>query len=431
MSAPYRIKTVVAENGERLSLLLDDVTGVPLFKPTAYILTEVRMRNRAGNTVKSHLVAIEAMLIHFKTVGIDIEQRIASGSILELWEVDSLAGAMRVTIQELVSRMALAGGIAPMKSPGKVTSPEALRQRAPRTEERRVDQASAANRMRVVHGYLCWLANHRLSRLDPQSESFARLLAMRDMTLSAIKGRTPAKTGRASRREGLPPEARRALLECIRPDSPENPWVEPAARRRNQLMIELLYWLGLRRGELLAIKIGDINLRDNTITIHRRPDDPDDPRPEQPTAKTLGRIMPLSWGLAQAVHCYLAERRAIRGSRRHPFLFVDTDHGRPLSIRSLSHVFSRLNERHADRLGTITAHVLRHDWNDRFSELMDRRGSSGPDEEKQRSHLMGWREGSGTAALYTKRHTRYKATETSLRMQERTVGEEAGNAVHE
>jgi hypothetical protein len=32
---------------------------------------------------------------------------------------------------------------------------------------------------------------------------------------------------------------------------------------------------------------------------------------------------------------------------------------------------------------------------------------------------MGWKEGSGTAAVYTKRHTRKKAREASLQLQRR------------
>jgi hypothetical protein len=42
MMSPWRIRTIVSGNGERLPLLIDRATGVPLFDPTLYALTEVR-----------------------------------------------------------------------------------------------------------------------------------------------------------------------------------------------------------------------------------------------------------------------------------------------------------------------------------------------------------------------------------------------------
>jgi hypothetical protein len=60
----YRIKTVVMENGERLPTLLDDTTGLPVFEPMAYILSEARARGLAANTITAQLAAIEFLLIH-------------------------------------------------------------------------------------------------------------------------------------------------------------------------------------------------------------------------------------------------------------------------------------------------------------------------------------------------------------------------------
>jgi hypothetical protein len=39
-----------------MPLLIERATGVPLFDPTVYALTEVRARNRAVNTIQQHLV---------------------------------------------------------------------------------------------------------------------------------------------------------------------------------------------------------------------------------------------------------------------------------------------------------------------------------------------------------------------------------------
>jgi integrase len=65
----------------------------------------------------------------------------------------------------------------------------------------------------------------------------------------------------------------------------------------------------------------------------------------------------------------------------------------------------------------LSPHVLRHTWNDRFSEFMDQSGATPEEEEKMRKQQMGWSDRSKMAATYTRRHTRRKTNEASLAMQ--------------
>ena len=71
-------------------------------------------------------------------------------------------------------------------------------------------------------------------------------------------------------------------------------------------------------------------------------------------------------------------------------------------------------------LATLHAHELRHTWNNRFSEYMDAKvdAPTPEEQEKQRSYLQGWKQGSGSAAIYTKRFTREKALEAGLKLQD-------------
>ena len=70
-------------------------------------------------------------------------------------------------------------------------------------------------------------------------------------------------------------------------------------------------------------------------------------------------------------------------------------------------------------LASLHAHELRHTWNNRFSEYMDTKVNAPTQEEqeRQRSYLQGWKTGSGSAEIYTKRFTREKAIEVSLKLQ--------------
>jgi hypothetical protein len=49
-------------------------------------------------------------------------------------------------------------------------------------------------------------------------------------------------------------------------------------------------------------------------------------------------------------------------------------------------------------------------------------------EEKMRSYMMGWKEGSGTAATYTRRHTERMAREAQLKLQGRRNGGQQWNS---
>src|SRR5690606_36441828 len=141
----------------------------------------------------------------------------------------------------------------------------------------------------------------------------------------------------------------------------------------------------------------------------RRPDDKDDFRVDAPHVKTQGRILPLSDALAKELHIYISEdRRSVPGAGKHGYLLVThkagPSLGQPLSLKGYQKVMTEL-KRQSPALHEITGHMLRHTWNRRFSEKFDAMGEPpSPERQEQiRSYLMGWREGSGTAATYNKR----------------------------
>ncbi len=59
MLNPYVVKVVKFSSGERFPVLLDTRVGVPLFDPTVYVLTKLRGRNRAANTIELTLRPFE------------------------------------------------------------------------------------------------------------------------------------------------------------------------------------------------------------------------------------------------------------------------------------------------------------------------------------------------------------------------------------
>jgi integrase len=194
------------------------------------------------------------------------------------------------------------------------------------------------------------------------------------------------------------------------------------AQKRNYLIILWLLRLGLRRGELLGLRVSDIDFVRGRVTILRRADDIDDPRTLQPNAKTLPRQLELDRELIELTEDYvLSDRLAFARARRHDFLFVASGTGLPLSLPSITKLFRVLSAQPAMQATPLCAHLLRHTWNERFSEIVDLKGVPEETEKRVRSYLMGWSDISKSAAWYTRRHVKKKAASISVAMQEHAL----------
>jgi integrase len=208
------------------------------------------------------------------------------------------------------------------------------------------------------------------------------------------------------------------LREVISPESPNNPWTNPFVRVRNQVFIEHLLGVGARQGEALKQKTEHVNMNRLEVRVERAPDDADDSRRTEPNVKRLGRVLPIDEPLATYLFDYITDwRSSIPGSERSKYLFLSIA-GNPLSQESVHKIFRTLRARIPDLPRNLSAHLLRHTWNDNYSLLMDRNRVQEADEVRTRSYLMGWKEGSGTAARYTRRSTRNRANKFSRELQQ-------------
>jgi integrase len=419
----YRVKTVVLSNGERLPMLVD-ACGQPVFEPTVYSLTELRVRNRATNTIDNTLRALLVFCLFLDLRKIDLKKRLEAAQLLSLGEVEDLVRLCRLPVERLTLMLDDTRTTLPVAP---AVSLEKHRRRLRAESPTEIVPASAATRLRDIRNYVGWLVANRSSRPGADDAYRSALESAREFVVGAIEARLPSGDSRGSlgHREGLDPEVVARMLQVIDPRSTENPWRDQHSQYRNALIIRWLYWLGLRRGELLGIRVSDIDFRKATVVVARRADDPSDPRRYQPTVKTRAREIPLSPGLLDETYAYVMNHRAVQpGARKHDFLFVSEDNGAPLSISSLTKIFLILRTKCPDLPRDLSAHVLRHTWNDRYSETMDKRQVAEESEKKMRSYLMGWSETSGTAAIYTRRHIRKRAQEASLAMQERLFRQE-------
>lgn len=413
MANPYIVRTLILASGERLPILMDTRVGKPLFAPTIYSLTQLRGRNLAANTIEQSLRSVMVLLLFLEQREIDLEARLRDGLILDMAEIESLANACKLHVSDMVAAPQV------VSKPARVTSIERYRIRPAIVGPKSVDGNSAANRIRGITDYLSWLAKTQLLKFPAGNPAFLALEAKRQMVVEAFKARIPEGGSRnvLDARMGLSSGAAARLMTVIARNSPENPWSGEFARCRNELIFRWLYAFGLRRGELLNVKVSDIDFRKETITVVRRADALEDPRRQQPTVKTRDRVLPIPPDLCRLTHEYVMNaRRRWAGARKHEYLFVADKTGAPMSLSALNKCFAFLRSRISDLPDDLSPHVLRHTWNDNFSALMDRNKTADSDEQKMRSVLMGWSETSGTAIKYTRRHVRQKANHASLLM---------------
>ena len=405
MEATHRIVKCRWQSGERYRMLVDGETGQPLWWPTLFITTQLRNAGQSVATMEAALGAIHVLLAYAATHGIDLEQRVLSGQYLALNEVDALSDSA----QRSFDRIRHLGGT---------------------RRARRVCSAHHYNRLSWIATYLEWYA-HAI-RDNRRTRDDAKAI---ETVVKRIRRRRPRQgRGVSIRDRALTDEQCDRLLKVIEPGHPDNPFEDQRAAERNELVVLMLLWLGVRRGELLGIQVPDIDWQEQRLNIHRRADDPEDPRMLQPRTKTLARGVPLFADLIERIDRYVrGARRQTKGANSHRYLLVvhrkGPHEGEPLSVPGLTKVFA-VFRRCDPLLAGVHPHALRHTWNLKFSRALDGRPTderASPGEEQQvRSHLMGWQPGSRAAAIYNQRHLSEKAQEVARVMHEKATGNADG-----
>lgn len=411
MALDIEQRAVVAEDGERFSLLLGGLPRSPLFRPTVFSIAMRRSAGLAANTLVRDDGALMHLLVWADFQKIDLESRFAGGEFLTPTEVQAFARATKLSLKQLRSIRPT-----PQRNPSLSTGTEQFRSPSVPSKSG-VRSATSGYKLWLAGQYLDWLAGDTAPSFKDSGSRTTRSVDKRTM-LDAIEGQLTKFNGPAATpREGLTEVQQALLRDVVRPTSPSNPWLHPFVRVRNQLIIEYFLSEGTRRGESLKQVISDIDFTSNLIAVVRRPDDPKDSRAREPNVKRAGRVLPMAESLADLLTEYIVSwRSAIPAARRHDFLFVNKD-GAPLSKESVQKLFGTVRRKAPGFPKRLAAHLLRHTWNDNFSIQMDANGVAPANEVRDRSYLMGWSEHSGSAARYTTRSTRKRANEHSLKMQ--------------
>lgn len=411
----YIAKRVRFQNGEHHSVLAGP-EGLPVHAVTLF-LQRFRKQGRAANTI--HYVC-QCLALLYRELdakpSIDLLGRLRTGQFLTRAEMSRLTETTQYRMDEFI--------VEEYDETAQVVNLSSVRARRRKVVEETepVGKANTANRMRYIASYLGFLADYYAHELPPKECKQLKSDALDALT--TFKAQVPKVTKRAQlgAREGLSLEDQERLLRIVHPESPDNPWARNFVRHRNWVIVMLLLATGMRSGELLGLQIGDLNQQLSQLGVLRRADAKEEPRPIPIATKTKDRELELRPGIMRQLMIHISkERHQIRAARKYPQVFVAQD-GMPLSTRSIGKIFQQLREACPGLPVTLTSHVMRHTWNERFSEQADAMGMSEVDEARARNEQQGWAEDSLSARNYTRRHARRKGREIALKLQEALDG---------
>lgn len=390
---PYTIKTFMTRSGERFSQLYDTETpGLPLFYPTAFVARF--LRSATHETQKVYLAVIKRICEWEFTKQVDLANCFHRSKFLTCAQIDDLANHLRA------SKLGGKGEV--------IGSPKYNTYVAYATE------------------YLRWLAQEVITDWNTVNVR-ASIEAQSDMLLKKKIRKSGSKSSQNRRvvTKSLTTASSGKLLSLFeQPFEGITRTQDLGSRIRNIVMLRILYETGMRVGELLGLKLKNFSNATGedsaTLEITRNHHDEFDSRLNQPVAKTLGRTLPISESLEAQLDEYCNNWRAEVegvGFSDEDFIFVIHRAGRTLGQAlpksSFDSGLSNL-KKSFPALTPIHPHLLRHDWNYRFSMKVDAIDMSFEEERQLREYLMGWAPGSAMSNRYNYRHVQEKSLEVGL-----------------
>lgn len=360
-----RIEVMKFKSGERYPMLLGD-DGVPDFWVTHYVTQNLR-NDKASTTIVQYLKSF----IHFKKWermnDRSILDEIYSGKIPNSDEIKKIKEHCNFQSKALLE-----------KKIGKVTDMSQFHL-SKSMDKPTVSKNHFNTRIAHIADFLSFIGQERVKHKPTAAKLTDELKKME----KEFKKNKPKRTLKKSSvdKSGIPDDVFEDFIEVARPGSLYNPFKNMDIQFRNYIILQVFYETGFRCSELLALRIGDIGSEiDNpTLTIERRHDSKDDPRPREPTAKTLGRTVRISSELRSLLHFYIKNQRAqTETSISHPFIFVSHkskkgsyESGKPIVQQTINDIFNFIKKVNPERFWGVTPHLFRHYFNQLVSAQID------------------------------------------------------------
>ncbi|QNT40527.1 hypothetical protein ICJ54_24275 [Pseudomonas asiatica] len=216
--AHYAIKLVRLESGERLPILCDRQSGLPIHRVTLWVLTELRAVNLSVSTIQQALQSIMVLLNVLDELEIDLVERLYGGAFLTVGEIELVARRCKFPAGEVAKSLGAMSG-------GKVN---AVKKSSPQ-----VSVSTVSIRLYYIKRYLGWLATTHLMAIGAGSPNFLPLEKLKVLVLESVQARIPS--GRhylgSGSKAGLSESDLKLMQRYVAPDFEANPWGEPTFGR--------------------------------------------------------------------------------------------------------------------------------------------------------------------------------------------------------
>ncbi len=406
----------VLGEGERVPMLHDE-HGVPLFYPTLFATSQLRNAGAAANSIRNKLADLVVLQRWEHVHGRDLISEFRCGEFLTVADVVSLRDFAKLDMRDLKSigdKQQQCGVVVDFLEARIASSPV----------QGVIGGQQHFNRMSTFADYLEFVAS-----VVTQHQNSPRIAQEITRMARAIRKHRPRGLAKQLSDDldlrSPPSELIERFMAIGAEGDPRNPFRHPDVQLRNAIIFGLLRYTGMRRGELLGLRLDQIDLgHEPHVWIRRNQDDKYDSRRYQPVAKTKERPLSLPESLANQIDRYIFKVRSkISPAKRHPYLFVShrkgSTWGRPLSVSALnSQIFARM--RAVDpAFEAIHPHAFRHHFNYEISVSIDEHNAQIRSAEKGtqaqaiseareldvRAFLNGHRS-KASGAVYNRRHIR-------------------------
>lgn len=353
-----KVETISHEDGVQLPILIDD-DGLPIVAPNEFILGR---RELSTNTLTRNLKELAVLYKWLNHTKINPVQRISS--TVSFKEAEIKGGLIECLRRDFSSDR---------KVQKFVITPQTFNQR-----------------LTTVRQYFSWLYEVHIGsmlfndiRYERTRDQKNRLLAWLDS--SFIKA-PPSNKGQA---KGLNADQAKFLVSVLDPNESELFGRDPAVRFRNYISIMIMLNYGLRPGELLTLRVEDIEFGGiSALRVKRRPDDPNDLRKPRPKIKRNGRVLPLdNPKFAKQLDDFIMiwrEQLEAKSVKESDYLIL-SDEGQPLSQPSITQLFQIIRKRYPNQLPkNLTAKSLRHTFTGNMEKQLRKNGL---DEDKRAEAL--------------------------------------------
>ncbi len=353
-----KVEIIRHKTGDLLPLLLDD-DNLPIPAPNEFIISR---RALSPNTLVRNLRELAVLYRWLKREKIDLESRISSKQAFT--EAEIKGGLVEFLRRDQENRHSVKK---------MVVKPNTFNQR-----------------LTSIRQYLAWHFDVTIGSLPSGSQSFDQIRENKNRLLNLLESSfISAPPSNRSIRKGLDANEIEYLMTILEPTNQYGFSRDPAVRYRNYVLTIIMLYYGLRPGELLSLKVEDIEIGAiSCIRVVRRKPDPTDTRKPRPEIKRNGRVLPIDdLSFAKNLDTYITEWRDVledKADKESDYLILSDD-GNPLSQSSITQFYQLVRKKYSSELPAhLTAKALRHTFSSQMERVLR---ISGMEEDKRKQAL--------------------------------------------